>query len=509
MTGSINRDEYDALLRMDLTAFTERVFATVCPGHTYDSNWHVEAMTEELRKVQAGLTRRLLITMPPRYLKSIAAAVAFPAWVMGRDPTKRFLVASYGGVLATKHAGHFRMVMESDWYGRLFPRTVASPRRDVELEFETADGGFRRAVSLGGAITGLGADILLIDDLMKAAEAASAVERQRIKDFYEQTLFSRLDDKRTGAIIAIQQRLHEDDLAAYLMEKNEFTHLNLRAIAEEDEQFDLGGGRTMRRSKGQALFEAREPLDLLAEMRTSMGPAVFEAQYQQNPTAPEGNLVRWSKIQTYDEAPERERFRYMVQSWDVAVTATPQSDFSVCTTWGFFEKSWLLLDLYRIRFEYPELLAAGRAHRRLWKPDVILIEKAGAGRPFFDDMHRDQVRATPERDDPPWRAIGWQPKTDKVCRMAGQTERLENGLIRFPSAAPFLAELKAEMKAFPNSRYDDQVDSVCQFADWVARGRFQRALDAEDQPRRHLRTIVDAGPYERTAFGFRPELTWP
>ncbi|HEY5072633.1 MAG TPA: hypothetical protein VII63_11455, partial [Caulobacteraceae bacterium] len=250
MTGQVSLAEYDALLRTDFTALTERAFATTCPGDRFEPNWHIEAMTQALRKVWLGETRRLLITVPPRHLKSITTAVAFPAWVMGLDPSKRFLVASYGGELAAKHARDFRMVMESSWYRRLFPRTVAFPKRNVELEYETADNGSRRAVSLGGPLTGFGADIIIVDDLMKAGEAGSAVERQKIKDFYEQTLFSRLNDKRTGSIIAIQQRLHEDDLAGYLLEKKEFVHLNLRAIAEEDEEFDLGGGRTRRRRQG-------------------------------------------------------------------------------------------------------------------------------------------------------------------------------------------------------------------------------------------------------------------
>jgi predicted phage terminase large subunit-like protein len=484
MTAPISAAEFAAVLRTDLTAFTERAFATVSPGDHYEPNWHIEAMTEALRKVLAGEVRRLLITVPPRHLKSITTAVAFPAWVLGLDPTMKFLVASYGGDLATKHARDFRMVVDSAWYRRLFPRTVAKPKRNVESEFETADNGSRRAVSLGGAITGLGADIVIVDDLMKAGDAGSAVERQRVKDFYEQTLFSRLNNKRTGAIIAIQQRLHEDDLAAYLMEKGEFSHLNLRAIAEEDETLDLGYGRTRRRRAGEALFEAREPLPVLADIRVAIGPSAFGAQYQQNPTPPDGNLVRWSNVQFYDEAPERDQLHYVVQSWDVAVTATPQSDFSVCTSWGYFEKAWLLLDLYRVRMEYPDLLGAARVHRRKWKPDLVLVEKAGAGRPFFDEFRRDQFKATPERDAPPWRTIGWQPKTDKVTRMAGQTVKLESGLIKFPRTAPFMADLKSEILAFPNGRYDDQVDSICQFADWVGRGRFQRGLD--DQMR--LRT---------------------
>ncbi|HEX3918858.1 MAG TPA: phage terminase large subunit [Caulobacteraceae bacterium] len=487
MSALVTPAEYRAILRTNLTAFTERVFATISPGDKYDPNWHVEVMTEALRQVHFGETRRLLITVPPRHGKSITTAVAFPAWGLGLDPCRKFIVASYGGELASKHARDFRMVIDSPWYRTLFPRTVQSPKRAVEFEYETAENGSRRAVSLGGAITGLGADTLIIDDLMKAGDANSAVERQKVKDFFDQTLFSRLNDKRSGSIIAIQQRLHEDDLAAYLIEKGDFKHINLRSIAEENETWELGGGRRFRRRQGEPLFEAREPLHVLEETRTTVGATTFQAQYQQDPTAPNGNLIRLDRLSFYDEPPEPERTFYRVQSWDVAVTATPQSDYSVCTTWGYDPPNWYLLDLSRVRMEYPDLLAHGRELRRRWKPDLLLVEKSGAGRPFFDDMRRDQLRATPERDDPPWMIVGWQPKTDKISRMAGQAEKLQSGLILLPRSAPFLAVLKAELQAFPGSRYDDQVDSISQFGEWIARGRFHRGLDEKGYPERERR----------------------
>jgi predicted phage terminase large subunit-like protein len=482
MNAIVTPAEYRAILRADFTAFSELVFATVAPGDKYEPNWHAEVMSEALRKVATGETRRLMTSLPPRNGKSLMTSVAFPAWVLGHNPSHKIIVASYGGELASKHARDFRMVMESDWYRKLFPRTVTSPKRNVELEFETADNGSRRAVSLGGAITGLGADTLIIDDLMKAGDANSAVERQRVKDFFDETLFTRLNDKRYGGIVAIQQRLHEDDLAAYLIEKGDFTHLNLRAIALEDETWDIGSGRTYTRRQGEALCQAREPLAVLDEIRAAIGPVAFEAQYQQNPTAPGGNLLRWDRMQFYDDAPELERMFYTVQSWDVAVTATPTSDWSVCTTWGYSPKTWYLLDVCRVRMEYPDLLARARALRREWRPDLVLIEATGAGRPFFDDMRRDVMNATPDRGDAPWRVIAWHPKSDKLSRFAGQAEKFQSGLIKLPRSAPFMPDLRAEMLAFPGSRYDDQADSVSQFGEWVSRGRFSRGLDERGYP---------------------------
>src|SRR5262249_14871505 len=139
----------------------------------------------------------------------------------------------------------------------LFPRMRNDPRKDTELGLITAEGGGRRALTLGGAITGVGADILIVDDLMKAAGGHSPVERARVKACYEDSLYARLNGKRTGRIIVIQQRLHEDDLAGFLIANGNFEHLNLTAIAERDESFDLPGGRCHRRSRGDALHEQR------------------------------------------------------------------------------------------------------------------------------------------------------------------------------------------------------------------------------------------------------------
>jgi hypothetical protein len=159
---------------------------------------------------------------------------------------------------------------------------------------------------------------------------------------------SRLNDKSQGTIIAVQQRLHEDDLAAHLQTMG-YEHLNLPAIAEERQVFALSTGRVHVREPGDLLKPRTEPRVILDEFRQAMGGSDFEAQYQQNPTPPDSALIEWSRIQTYEAAPPRERLQYVVQSWDTAFTDGPKADFSVCTTWGFRDGAWLLLDVQRAR----------------------------------------------------------------------------------------------------------------------------------------------------------------
>ena len=178
---NVDEQRLNVLLREHFYFFVWKAFVTLHPGRSFIPAWHVEAMCRQLEKVYDEENRRLLITVPPRHLKSICTAVAFVAWAMGHDPSLRVLVASYGQDLAGRHARDFRTVIESPWYRRLFPATRINPRRNTAAEIETTSNGFRKALSLGGAVTGFGGDILVVDDLMKADDARSETERARAR----------------------------------------------------------------------------------------------------------------------------------------------------------------------------------------------------------------------------------------------------------------------------------------------------------------------------------------
>ena len=177
-------------------------------------NWHIEIIAAKLMALRAGKIRRLIINMPPRYLKSLLASVAFPAWCLGHDPAAQILCASYAQELADKLSRDCRRILASDWYQQLFPTTRLSPRHQAVPEFETTAQGCRIATSVGGVLTGRGADVIIIDDPLKPEEALSQAQRQAANEWYDHTLYSRLNDTRSGAIIVIMHRLHEDDLQA-------------------------------------------------------------------------------------------------------------------------------------------------------------------------------------------------------------------------------------------------------------------------------------------------------
>src|SRR5215471_6258286 len=205
------RSAYRAVLRSDFTFFTARCFHELNPQAELAMNWHLLVIAEKLAAARQGKIRRLIINLPPRHLKSLMASIAFPAWCLGHDPSVQILCASYGQDLADKFARDCRSIMTSRWYRRIFPTRLAAPRQVVQ-ELLTTRQGYRLATSTGGVLTGRGADIILIDDPLKPEEALSEAQRKAANEWHDHTLYSRLNDKRNGAIVIIMQRLHEDDL---------------------------------------------------------------------------------------------------------------------------------------------------------------------------------------------------------------------------------------------------------------------------------------------------------
>ncbi|MCC6947026.1 MAG: phage terminase large subunit [Bradyrhizobiaceae bacterium] len=451
-----------AALRQDLGTFVAKVFRTVSPGDLYQHNWHIDAVAYALLQVHCGETLRLIITQPPRSLKSICASVAFVAWALGHEPSKRFACLSYSQELAGTFARQFRAVVTSDWYRALFPHVQFV--KDTESECVTTLGGGRIAVAVGGSFTGRGADVIIVDDPIKAEEAQSEKARSFLNDYYGSTLLSRLDDKGQGAIILVMQRLHEDDLAGKLLRDGGWSHLDLPAIAQEDQEIAIGPGTVHRRKKGEILHPERESLALLEAIKREMGSLAFSAQYLQRPVPLEGNLIKRSWLKSYDETPKRGPGVQIVQSWDVASTTAATSDWSVCTTWAIVRRDYYLLHVWRGRLEFPHLKQKLIALARENPPNRILIERAGPGLHLIQELRANPTPGVPM-------PIGIAPEGDKLMRMEAQSARFEAGQVYLPPEATWLSEFLLELLGFPNARQDDQVDSVSQFLNWVEANR--------------------------------------
>src|SRR5258708_2194510 len=331
MIENVTRAEYAALLRQDFGTFAARCFHDLNPQAELAVNWHLQVVAGKLTAVREGKVRRLIIILPPRHLKSLMASIAFPAYCLGHDPSAQILCVSYAQDLADKLARDCRSIMMSPWYRQVFPARLAAHRQAVQ-EFITTRQGYRLATSTGGVLTGRGADIILIDDPLKPEEALSEAQRQGGNEGYDHTLYSRLNDKRHGAIVIIMQRLHEDDLVGHVLAQEHWEVLSFPAIAETDEAHrieTIWGPRCFRRRRGEALHPDREPLETLDHIRRTIGEYNFAGQYQQSPAPLGGGLVKAEWFRRYRENDRPESFDRIVQSWDTANKATELSDFSV------------------------------------------------------------------------------------------------------------------------------------------------------------------------------------
>jgi predicted phage terminase large subunit-like protein len=447
-----------ALLRTDLRFFVWKCCGSVSPGTPYQRNWHIDAIAYQLTRVHEHEISRLLINQPPRSLKSICTSVAYVAWLLGHDPTKRIIVVSYSNELAAELHRQFRMVIDSEWYRSVFPAIHIA--KDTGYELVTTKGGGRYATSVGGTLTGRGADLIVIDDPLKAEDAMSEAARKRVIDWFGGTLVSRLNDKKRGPIVIVMQRLHEDDLAGHVLAQGGWEHLNLPAIATEDDVIPLGNGHVVHRRAGDVLHPDRESREALERIKAEIGGLMFSAQYQQQPVPLEGNLIRREWFRFYDEVPAPPVKR-VVQSWDIAMATGTNNDYSVCTTWQIVKDDFYLVDLFRGRLEYPDLRRKVASLADKHRAQTILIENAGPGMALLQDLQRDK---------PPGmtRPVGHNPEGSKTDRMVAQSAKIEAGHVYLPRKAEWLETLLLELLAFPNGRHDDQVDSVSQFLSWVA-----------------------------------------
>jgi hypothetical protein len=290
------------ILRQSFPHFVRRVFQTVSPGTVYEHNWHIELICAHLEACARGDITRLIINMPPRMLKSITVSVAWPAWLLGHFPNKRIMVASYAQSLSIKHSVDTRLVMQSAWYQALFAHTKISRDQNEKDKFVTTARGHRIAVSVGSAATGEGGDILIVDDPLNPLQAMQHSARSHANNWFDHTFVSRLNNKKTGAIILVMQRLHADDLSGYLLRKGGWHHLCLPAIAPETSEYHMGNFHYTRQ-KGALLQPAREDAVLLKRAESELGSSHFAAQYQQQPIAESSAMLKreWFKRFTYED----------------------------------------------------------------------------------------------------------------------------------------------------------------------------------------------------------------
>jgi predicted phage terminase large subunit-like protein len=289
--------------------------------------------------------------------------------------------------------------------------------------------------------------------------------RKHVIDWFCGTLVSRLNDKERDPIIVVMQRLHEADLAGYLLEQGHWQHVELEAIAEEDKEIPIGPGRFFHRRRGDLLHPERESRETLDKTRSEMGDFRFLAQYQQRPQPAQGSLLKPEWFRSYDRLPPPGTGDPVVQSWDIAITLGDTNNYSVCTTWRVVGADYFLIDVFRARLSYPDLRREVATLAERYGAEFILIEDAGPGMSLLQDLRHEL---------PPGmnRPIGIKPEGSKAQRMASQSFKIQDGRVYLPKQADWLEDYLRELLAFPNGKHDDQVDSVSQFLNWAAKRRY-------------------------------------
>jgi predicted phage terminase large subunit-like protein len=410
---------------------------------------HHELIISKLEAVERGEIKRLMIFLPPRHGKSFITSSIFPAWLLGRHPQHHVIFATYGQELSDDFGRRVRNFIANPVHQAIFPNCRLSEDSTSVRRFNTTAGGAYFAVGRGGPITGRGADLLLIDDPIKDREEAnSETIRKALHEWYASVAYTRL--MPGGAIVIIQTRWHEDDLAGWLLREHTSENwdvLCLPAIAEQDEGF---------RKEGEPLWPEEFPLLELERKRAAIGGRAWASLYQQRPAAADGVIFKRDWWQFFFPAPTV-ALDQIVQSWDTAFKKGTENDFSVCTTWGVAGDGYYLLHLWRERVEFPELKRVLASLAEQWKPNAILVEDKASGQSLIQELKLSTALPL----------IPVKVDSDKQTRAQAVTPLIEAGKVFLPESAPWINDYVEEMACFPNGIHDDVVDATTQALNYL------------------------------------------
>lgn len=453
----------------------QRQMHPVVSSETYINAAHMRAISAALHKVAVGEIKRLLIAVPPRHFKSYLASVAFPTYLLGLDPSLKIVCASYGSELADNFASQSRDVLQSPLYQAVFPQTRLASKKPPLNKLRTTQNGYRYATSVGGPLTGVGADVVVIDDPMKAIDASSDVMRDNVGDWFKQSLMTRFDKPAEARIVVLMQRLHQDDLIGRLRAEAGWKLLELPGVAQVTQTLDLGFGKTKVFKPGQTLFPERFDQETLDQLRHDFGEAGYAAQILQRPTPAGGHLFDLGKAKRFN-LPSTIAFNKLeaaIISVDCGASAGVNSDYTAITTWGIIARSVFLLHATRGRWALPKLISTIKPiiEKAKSKRRLVLIESGGSGHPLQQMLMEDGV---PD-------VFTWTPEKGKETRAEVANLRLEQGCFRLPHKAPWLEEVEAELADFPHGKNDDYVDSISQVF-WNLEGLMAYRLQLSSYP---------------------------
>jgi predicted phage terminase large subunit-like protein len=476
-----------------LADYIRPAWPVIEPGTEYLHNWHIDAISEYLEAVTMSQIRRLIINLPPRNMKSIMASVDWPTWSWIKRPELRWLFASYSQSLSTKHSVDRRTIIQSAWYRQRWgDRYQLRGDANLKTEYMNDHRGHMIATSVGGTATGKGGDILVADDPLNPKAAVSDLQREGANTWFDGTFYTRLDDKRRGAIVLVMQRLHESDTTGHLLAKEAgWEHLCLPAEAEKRTIVVMPiSGREIIREPGDILWPEREGPKELADAQTALGAQGYAGQYQQRPSPPGGSILKrhmwryWrprgvelppvpvvmpdGEIRMVEAVELPERFDEMAQSWDMnfkdeeSARGSKPPDFVVGQVWGRKAADKFLLHQARGRYSFPETIAAVERMSVSWpEARAKWIEDKANGSAVIS-MLRHKVAGL----------IPIQPDGGKIPRTQAASPEIESGNVYLPHPALFIwvEGFIEECAGFPNGANDDQADAATQALNKMSQG---------------------------------------
>lgn len=474
---------YRAGLEADFSSFVQAAWPIIRPGISLSWSWHYDLIAEYLTLVKRGELRRLIINISPRTLKSILVSVMFPVWMWISDPVKGFASASYSAGLSTEHSVMRRTIIQSDWFKHYWGDKVwLAADQNEKTKFKNNHEAQMIATSVGGTATGLGGNILITDDAMNPKIVASEAQRTETHNWFDNTWRGRLNDRATDALIVVEQRTGEMDLTGHLLAQDkilveggaqpEWTHLCIPLEADEEALDPVTRKQTFyfpishrvkERSLGDVLQPDRFPPQEIASMKAQR--LTYTTQYQQRPSALEGNLIKRSEIQYYGgtdpvtqvkDDPLPEKFDLILTSADCTFKDSAGTDFVCVGTIGIKFPKRYVLEVVNKRLDSPATENEIARQKAKWNSQTVLIEDKANGSAIIKSLKK-KVSGV----------VAVEPEGGKLSRFSAMSGEWQGGYWYVDRNAAWEVSYVDQLLKFPGGAYDDQCDMTSQASIWI------------------------------------------
>ena len=428
---------------------------------------HHRKIAQKFEDIASGKIKRLIVNMPPRHTKSEFASYLFPAWMVGKNPKLKVIQTTHSGVLAVRFGRKMKNLVDQESFRQVFEDCRIAADSKAAGRWETNKGGEYYAAGIGGAITGRGADLLIIDDPHSEQDALSETAMDSAYEWYTSGPRQRLQPG--GSIVIVMTRWSTKDLTGKL--------LNAQTEPKADKWEVVEFPAIM--PSNNPVWPNYWKLEELEAVKASLSEAKWQAQWQQNPTSEEGSIIKreWWKEWRQKDIPD---LIHIIQSYDTAFSKKETADFSAITTWGVFYPQYkgphvILLDVRKGRWDFPELKKIALEEYKYWEPETVIIEAKASGTPLTHELRQVGVPV-----------VNFVPSkgNDKHVRVNSVAPLFESGRVYYPADKRWAEEVIEECAAFPYGEHDDLVDSTTQALMRFRQGNFINLPDDyQDEPR--------------------------